>query len=63
MAKKIKLEAELYEKAKQYSQSSGYASVDEFVSHILEKEISKIEVEGDSMEEVQNRLRGLGYIS
>ncbi len=63
VGKKIKLDAELYERTKKYAEIIGYASVGEFVAHVLEKEISKIEEEGDSTEEVEKRLRGLGYIS
>jgi len=62
-AKKVKLEKTLYEKARKFSETAGYASVDEFVTHILERELSKIEEGGDSAEEVEKRLRGLGYIA
>lgn len=61
--KKVKLDNELYEKAKKYVKMSGYSSVDEFVAHMLEKELVKIEEGDDSVEEVEKRLRGLGYIS
>ena len=61
--KKIKLDAELYDRTKKYAERIGYASVGEFVAHVLEKEISKIDEPDDSMEEVERRLRGLGYIS
>ncbi len=61
--KKIKLDAELYERTKKYAETIGYASVGEFVAHVLEKEISKVEEAEQSMEEVERRLRGLGYIS
>ena len=40
---------------------SGYSSVEEFVTHLLEKEIAKIE-EADSEEEIKKKLKGLGYI-
>jgi hypothetical protein len=63
MSKKIKLDDELYHKAQKYAETAGYASIDEFVAHILEKEMTKSETDDDSMEEVQKRLRGLGYIS
>ncbi len=63
MSKKIKLDDELYNKAQRHAEIAGYASIDEFVAHILGKEMAKIEEGGDSMEEVEKRLRGLGYIS
>ncbi len=61
--KKIKLDKELMEKATRYAEAAGYSSVEEFITHIVEKEIAKIEEGGDSLEEVEKRLRGLGYIS
>jgi hypothetical protein len=41
-SQKIKIEGELLEKAKQCAEASGYASVDEFVLHTLEKEIKRL---------------------
>jgi Zn-dependent oligopeptidase len=61
--KKIKLNQELYDKAKKYAETAEYSSVDEFITHIIEKEIQNIEQDGDSLEEVEKRLKGLGYIS
>lgn len=60
---KIKLDKELYEKLKKLAEISGYSSVDEFITHILEKEVSKIDDEGASDEEIKKKLEGLGYIS
>lgn len=59
---KIKLDKELLEKVKKFAQMAGYSSPEEFVTHCLEKEISKLE-ESDSEEEVKKKLKGLGYIS
>jgi metal-responsive CopG/Arc/MetJ family transcriptional regulator len=59
---KIKLSKELFEKVKQLAELSGYSSVDEFVAHVLEKEIAKVN-EDDDKEKVKERLKGLGYIS
>jgi hypothetical protein len=61
---KVKIEGELLEKVKQCSEAAGYESIDEFVIHVLEKETNKIlpPDESTSKEEVQKRLRGLGYI-
>ena len=61
---KIKIEKELLEKVKKYSEVAGYSSVEEFVTHALEKEIAKLEgVDSDSEEEIKKKLQGLGYIS
>jgi hypothetical protein len=62
---KVKIEGELLEKVKQCSDAAGYESVDEFVIHMLEKETNKIlppDESNTSKEDVQKRLRGLGYI-
>ena len=60
--RKIKLDKELYEKVRMYAEIAGYSSVEEFVTHALEKEISQFE-DAESEEEIKKRLRGLGYIS
>ena len=62
---RVKIEDALLEKAKKCSQLAGYTDVDEFVNHVLEKEITKIlgsDDEQQSDEEVKKRLQGLGYI-
>lgn len=59
---KIKLDKELYKKIKMYSEIAGYSSVDEFVSHALEKEVAQLE-DVESEEEIKKKLKGLGYIS
>ncbi len=62
---KVKIEGELLEKVKQCSDAAGYESIDEFVIHMLEKETNKIlppEESNTSKEDIQKRLRGLGYI-
>ena len=59
---KIKIDKGLWEKIRRYAAMAGYASPEEFVMHVLEKEIALIE-EGDSDEEIKNKLKGLGYIS
>ena len=59
---KVKLDKDLLDKVKKYAELSGYTSVEEFITHCLEKEIAKIEG-ADSEEEVKKKLKGLGYIS
>jgi hypothetical protein len=66
-SQKIKLEGELLEKAKQCAEASGYASVDEFVLHTIEKEVKRLTPprqggSAESKEKVTKRLQGLGYI-
>ena len=60
---KIKLDSHLYDRAKAAAETAGYSGVDEFIIHILEKELSNFEAAPDEDEKVvQERLRGLGYI-
>ncbi len=59
---KVKLDSDLVAKIKRYADLAGYSSVEEFITHALEKEIAKLG-DADSEEEVKKRLRGLGYIS
>jgi metal-responsive CopG/Arc/MetJ family transcriptional regulator len=60
--RKIKLDKDLMDKVKKYAEMSGYSSPEEFITHCLEKEVSKLE-ESDSEEEIKKKLKGLGYIS
>ncbi len=60
--KKIKLENELFDRVEKFAEIAGYSSVEEFVTHMLEKELSSID-ESESEEEVKRRLQGLGYLS
>ncbi len=59
---KISLDKNLIEKVKKYAEMAGYSSTEEFITHCLEKEIAKLE-EADSPEEIEKKLKGLGYIS
>ena len=59
---KVKLDKGLIARVKRYSDIAGYSSVEEFITHALEKELAKLEG-AESREEIEKRLRGLGYIS
>ena len=59
---RVKLDKALLKKIKMYSKIAGYSSVEEFITHALEKEIAQLE-EADSEEEIRKKLQGLGYIS
>ena len=58
---KIKIDSNLYHRAKEAAEISGYSSMEEYVTHLLEKELSKNNPE-DVDEKVTDQLRGLGYI-
>ncbi len=59
---KITLDKDLLARVKKFADIAGYSSVEEFVSHALEKELAVLE-EADTEEEIKKKLRGLGYIS
>ncbi len=59
---KIKIDKELYERAKRAASEAGYSSLEELVTTILERELNLRE-SGDNDEDVLNRMKGLGYIS
>ncbi len=61
-AVKVKLEKELYERVKKFAGLAGYSSPEEFITHCLDKELSKLD-EAQSEEEIKKKLKGLGYIS
>ena len=58
---KVRIEPGLYETLKKAAGAAGYSSVDEFITHILEKAAAEVE-RSQSEEEVRRRLKGLGYI-
>jgi hypothetical protein len=58
----IKLDKALVARAKRYADLAGYSSVEEFIAHVVEKELAKLEG-SDSEEEIKKKLKGLGYIS
>ena len=59
--KKIRLEKELWERVKRFAALAGYSSADEFVAHLLEKELAGLQAT-DSDENIRKKLQGLGYI-
>ena len=60
---KIKIDRELYGKLERIAGERGYSSVEEFVLHILEHEVSKGDEGGkQNEEEIRKKLEGLGYL-
>lgn len=58
----VKLDKALIARVKRISDLVGYSSVEEFITHTLEKELAQLESAG-SEEELKKRLKGLGYLS
>ena len=59
---KVKIDRDLADKLRKVADVAGYATVDEFVRHILEKEMLHFEGAKDD-KDMRERLKGLGYIS
>jgi len=59
---KIKLDKDLLRRARKYAELAGYSSVEEFITHLLERELARLEG-SDSEEEIKKKLRGVGYLS
>ena len=71
---KVKVDRELYDQLKRCADAGGYSSVEEFVTHVLEREVKRLtsgddggdgSTGGDDSDEekIKKRLQGLGYIS
>ena len=58
---KVKIDSNLLARAKKAAEAAGYSSVEEFITHSIEKETAKFETT-QADEETQKQLRGLGYI-
>ena len=59
---RVKLEKSLMLRIKRAADLAGYSSVEEFITHVLEKEMLHFEDAG-SDDDIRQRLKGLGYIS
>ncbi len=59
---KIKLDADMMDRVKKVAELAGYASHEEFVIYVLERELAQFEEAGDD-DAIVEKLKGLGYIS
>lgn len=57
----IKLKKKTWQRVKRCSEAAGYSSPEEFVEHIIERELAKLE-DAESDEEIVKKLKGLGYL-
>ncbi len=60
---KVKIEKELYEQLGECARLAGYSSVDELITHVLEKEVDRLAGDKADLETTKERLKGLGYLS
>jgi len=59
---KVKIDKDLMDRLRKVADVAGYATTEEFVTHVLEKEMLHFEDAG-SDEDIREKLKGLGYIS
>lgn len=59
---RISIDRKLMERLRAWAERAGYSSADEFITHVLEREVAHLE--GAATEdELKQRLKGLGYLS
>lgn len=58
----VKLDTRLVERARRCADLAGYSSLEEFVTHTLERVVAHLE-DADGEDEIKRRLKGLGYLS
>jgi hypothetical protein len=59
---KVKIDRDLHDRVRKIADVAGYATPEEFIQHVLEKEMLHFEDAG-SDDAIRDRLKGLGYIS
>jgi hypothetical protein len=57
----IKVNKDLWIKIKRCADAAGYSSPQEFVQHVLERELARLD-QAQSKEELIEKLKGLGYL-
>ena len=57
----VKVNKDLWDRIKKCADASGYSSPEEFVQHVLEREVARLE-DTQSDEEIARKLKGLGYL-
>ena len=59
---KVKIDRDLHDRLRKVADVAGYATTEEFITHVLEKEMLHFE-EAATDEDIRDKLKGLGYIS
>lgn len=57
----LKFDKDLMDRIKNCAELAGYSSPEEFVQHIVEKELARLE-DAESDEEIVKKMKGLGYL-
>ncbi|MGE0494046.1 MAG: hypothetical protein AB7S38_32855 [Vulcanimicrobiota bacterium] len=59
----MKLDQALYERACKVAATAGFSSVEEFVNHLVERELDRLGLDEElASDQLRERLRGLGYL-
>ncbi len=59
---RVRLDKQLLARAKRAADLAGYSSVEELITHAVEKEVARLE-QSESEAEIRKKLKGLGYLS
>lgn len=60
---KLRFDSSTIERIRKVSEAGGYSSPEEFVIHIIERELDTLDPgEGESEEDIRKKMEGLGYI-
>ena len=60
---KLKLDDETIGRIRKVSEVGGYSSPEEFVIHVIERELDALDPDnGESEEDIRRKMEGLGYI-
>jgi hypothetical protein len=57
----VKLKKATWQRVKRCAEAAGYSSTEEFVEHVLDRELAKFE-DAESDAEIVKKLQGLGYL-
>ena len=60
---KLKFDSATIERIRKVSAVGGYSSPEEFLMHIIERELDSLDPnQGESEEDIRRKMQGLGYI-
>lgn len=60
---RLKIDNETRDRLVKVADAGGYSSIEEFILHVLERELKKLDPgSGESEDEIRRKLEGLGYL-
>jgi len=60
-SKKIRIDKNLFDKLAEAASRAGYATTEELINHVLEREVANQQDELDQ-KQAEEQLRGIGYV-